>query len=77
MHSISDYLMSASYEDVLMENLEACMHQEIATSPTAIGAPCKSDLPTVEGVKLPAQIVTADTFWRSWNGDGDTTVYLI
>ena len=37
--------MSASCEGVLIENLEACMQQGVATSPTTIGAPYNVQLP--------------------------------
>ena len=46
---MSDYLMTASCEGVLMKNLETYMQQGVATSPMTIGAPCNADLPTVEG----------------------------
>ena len=42
-------MISANCEDVLMENLEACMQQGIATSPMAIEALCNVDLLMVEG----------------------------
>ena len=40
---MSDFVKSASCEGVLMDNLEACMQQGIATSSMAIGAPCNKD----------------------------------
>ena len=43
-----DFVKSASCESVLMENLEACMQQGIAISPTTIEVPCNTDLPNVE-----------------------------
>ena len=49
VHSINDSLMSASYEGVLMKNLEACMQQGVATLPTTVGAPCIAYLSMVEG----------------------------
>ena len=49
---MNDFVMSASYEGVLMENLETCMQQGIATSPMIIGALCNVDLPIVEGCAI-------------------------
>ena len=41
-------MMSASCESVLMENLQACMQQEMTTSPMTIGALCNVDLSMVK-----------------------------
>ena len=49
MHSMNDLEMSAICKGVLMENLEACMQQGVATTRTAIGAGCIADVPTGEG----------------------------
>ena len=42
-------MMSASCQGVLIENLNACMQQRVATSPTTIGPPYNVDLLMVEG----------------------------
>ena len=43
-------MMNIGCEDVLIENLEACMLQRVTTSPTTIEASCNEDLPIVEGM---------------------------
>ena len=55
--------MSASCEGVLMENLKACMHQGIATSPTAIEAPSNADLPMVEGFAMENTKIHHQKMW--------------
>ena len=47
MHSMSDFVMSVSYEGVLMENLKIYMQQGVAMLST-IGAPCNIDLHMVD-----------------------------
>ena len=45
---MSEFMMSISCRGVLIENLEACMQQGVAISPTSGGVPRNVNLPTVE-----------------------------
>ena len=49
MHSMNDFVMSVSCGGVLMENLEACIQQGVATLPTTIGTPCIADPSMMDG----------------------------
>ena len=55
---MNNFVISTSFRGVLIENLEACMQQRVATSPTTIGALSNMDLSMVE------EFATALLKWR-------------
>ena len=52
MHSMSDFVTSASCAGVLMENLEAYMQRGVASPTDGHRGSQERNLPTVEGVQL-------------------------